>query len=646
MNVTESQGKIISLLQSKDIEEQREGAFAARDMMCESAVPWLIKLLQSNNVGVQEAAELALRKIGGSQTVQALILLLESESVPVRNLAMDILREIGHEDLESIINLLKSNNPDLRIFAADILGFADSPLPVFPLCEALLKDPEVNVRYQAAVSLGKLGKPEAADCLYQALEEDEEWVKFAVIEALIKIRDESSLDVLAKALDNVSELVGAMIVDALSEMGSVKYVPLLLKKLDSSSTALRNKIIKALLNLLGGKSLTLLSRSEREKFNEYLLAALEDNEEEIQDAAVAGLSFVGDKRATRRILALAAKLDPEKDEERVQKIIVALKDIGINEDLIAGLNSDNEQTAMICIKALELIGGEQATDLLIATFWQKHRDMQREISRILLNIAGTEARDFFMAVLAEHEDGDVLKNGLRFLGHVLRDKEAVEKLFEFLEHPWNDVKEVALDAIIDIGGEEVLARFKQLFFSPEPVFRLMAVYAFGKLAPEKCLEELKQALEDELPDVRKLALEALSGLCEENKELLQIMADKLYDENREVRLTFVELMGDCKDEKSITYLLEALDDEDDWVKARSLEALATRKVKDALPRIIPLLQSPNQLVRLKVVEALGEIGGQVAFRVLLDVLAGEDEDIQMAAQEALAKLEEKHPGIN
>jgi len=31
---------------------------------------------------------------------------------------------------------------------------------------------------------------------------------------------------------------------------------------------------------------------------------------------------------------------------------------------------------------------------------------------------------------------------------------------------------------------------------------------------------------------------------------------------------------------------------------------------------------------------------------LLDVLAGEDEDIQMAAQEALAKLEEKHPGIN
>ena len=644
MNTVKGEGKIISLLQSKDIEEQREGAFAARDAKCESAVPYLINLLQSDNVGLQEAADLALRKIGGKKAVQELILLLESENVPVRNLAMDILREIGREDLESIIDLLKSNNPDLRIFAADILGFGDSPLLIFPLCEALLKDPEVNVRYQAAVSLGELGKPEAADCLYQALEEDEEWVKFAVIEALKKIRDDSSLDVLAKALTNASELVGAMIVDALSEMGSVKYVPLLLKKMDSSSTALRNKIIKALLNLLGRKSLALLSRSEREKFNEYLLAALEDNEEEIQDAAVAGLSFVGDKRATRKILELGAKLDPEKDEERIHKIIRALKNIGINEDLIAGLKSDNEQIAMICIKAMELIGGKQATDLLTSVFWQKHRDMQREISRVLLNIAGPEAREFFMTVLAKHKDGDVLKNGLRFLGQILRDRQAVEKLFEFLEHPWNDVKEVALDAIIDIGGEEVLARFKQLFLSPEPLFRLMAVYAFGKLAPENCIEELKQALEDELPDIRKLALEALSTLCGKNEELLQIIADRLYDENREVRLTFVELMGECEDEKSISYLLEVLDDEDDWVKARALEALAVKKVQDALPKIIPLLESPSKLVRLKVIEALGEIGGQVAFRALLDVLSSEDEDIQLAAQEALARIEDKKLG--
>ncbi|WP_457572579.1 HEAT repeat domain-containing protein [Desulfovulcanus sp.] len=637
-----TKGRILSLLQSENVDDQREGALAARDLPCQEALPWLIKLLQSKNVGVQEAAEFALRKAGCKKAVQELILLLESEDVAVRNLAMDILRDIGREDLEAIINLLKSNNPDLRIFAADILGSTDSPLVVFPLCDALLKDPNVNVRYQAAVSLGELGKTEAADCLYHALEEDEEWVKFAVIEALIKIRDESSLDVLAKALDNASELVGAMIVDALSEMGNVKYVPLLLRKLDSSSTALRNKIIKALVNLLGGKSLTLLSKGEREKFNEYLLAALEDNEEEIQDAAVAGLSFVGDKRATKRILALASKFDPEKDEERIQKIIEALKDIGINEDLIAALNSDNERLATICIKALELIGGKQAADLLIAIFWKKPRDMQREISRVLLNIAGPDARDFFMDVLAEHKDGDVLKNGLRFLGHVLRDKEAVEKLFEFLEHPWNDVKEVALDAIIDIGDEEVLARFKQLFLKPEPVFRLMAVYAFGKLAPEKCLEELKQALEDESSDVRKLSLEALAGLCEKNKELLQIIADKLYDESREVRLTFVELMGACTDEKSITYLLQALEDDDDWVKARALEALAAKKVKDALPRIIALLQSPSQLVRLKAVEALGEIGGQAAFRALLEVLSSDDEDIQIAAQEALAKFEEQN----
>ncbi len=58
-------------------------------------------------------------------------------------------------------------------------------MAVEPLCDALLKDPEVNVRYQAAVSLGDLANPAAARCLNKAMQDDE-WVQYAVIEALAK----------------------------------------------------------------------------------------------------------------------------------------------------------------------------------------------------------------------------------------------------------------------------------------------------------------------------------------------------------------------------------------------------------------------------------------------------------------------------
>ncbi|MBT8762667.1 HEAT repeat domain-containing protein [Desulfohalobiaceae bacterium Ax17] len=632
--------KVLDLLRSKSCDEQREGAFAARDLNCQEAVPLLITLLQSDNVGVQEAAELALRKIGGRRAVNGLIPLLRSDSASIRNLAMDILRHIGHEDLESLINLLKDPDPDVRIFAADILGTSNSHLVVLPLCEALLRDPEINVRYQAAVSLGNLKIKEAAPCLHQALEEDDEWVQFAVIEALLKIRDDSSIKALIGALDKSSELVGSMIVDALGEMGNIKSVPLLLKKLDSSSTALRNKIIKALVNILGGKSLTFLSEAEREKFNEYLLVALDDDEEEIQDAAISGLSFVGDKRATKKILALAAKLDPDKDHERLMKIIAALEGIGINEELVSGLKSDHDPQVIICIKVLGRIGGKEAARLLMDIFWEKHRDIQRELSLVLMNIAGHEARDFFVHVLEKHTDGDVIKCALKFLGQKLRDEQVVDKLFEFLDHPWDDVKEAALDAILGIGGEKVLAKFKQMFSSPDPMYRLMAVYGFGKLGARECLEELKQALEDEVPDVRKIALEAIASVCEERNGVLEIISDKLYDENREVRLTLVELMGKCSHKESIPYLLEALEDEDDWVKVRALEALGLRKVKEALPPIINLLQSPSELVRIKAIEALGEIGGRAAFRALIDVLDSDNEEVLNAAEMALDKIQE------
>jgi HEAT repeat protein len=63
-------------------------------------------------------------------------------------------------------------------------------------------------------------------------------------------------------------------------------------------------------------------------------------------------------------------------------------------------------------------------------------------------------------------------------------------------------------------------------------------------------------------------------------------------------------------------------------------------------RIVPLLSGPNTLVAMKVVEALGEIGGQTAFRALLDVLNGEDPELQGAAEEAVAKMQQEQGDDN
>ncbi|WP_432737553.1 HEAT repeat domain-containing protein [Maridesulfovibrio sp. FT414] len=632
--------KVLQDLKSDDNEIIREAAFQAGEMGCAEAVPMLAELLKSNHLGLQEAADHALRSIGGKGAVQAVVPLLRSDEAPVRNLSMDILREVGAQDFPSLVELVHDNDPDIRIFATDILGSTDSFMAVDPLCDALLKDPEVNVRYQAAVSLGDLANPAAARCLNKAMLDDE-WVQYAVIEALAKIKHSSSVDALVKALNTSSDLVASMIVDALGEMGNIKAVTMLLRHLDKAPTALRNKIVKAIVSILGGKSLKLLSATEREKLREYMLIALKDEDEEVQDAAISGLSYVGGEKATQEVFNIACELDPDRDRDRLAKIVDDMSNLSFNPAMEAALVSDNVNKASLAVQLLSRLDDERVPGILMKAFENGDRDIKRGILEALVVTAGDEAREFFEGVLEIEQDGSMLKSAIHFLGGKLRDEKAVDSIFALLSHPYDDVKEAALDACVAIGGEEVNSRFVELYNSDEPIDRLMAVFAMGKLDARLNLNYIKMALEDELPDVRKIALEALND-CGSDGDSMSLVFSRLHDENRDVRLTVVELLGNCYKQDVIPYLIQALQDDDDWVQIRAAEALGEHREESALPQLITMLDSSHKLVVMKVIEVLGTIGGTMAFQALLEVSnADADPEILQAAEEAISRIQEE-----
>lgn len=630
--------ELLKQLGSDDVEAQREAAFAAGEGGVEEAVGLLIALVQSSNLGVQEAADRALRQIGGPRVVQAVIPLLRNDDPPALNIAMDVLREVGGQDFPSLAKLLHDDDVDLRIFASDIIGSADNPASVACLCDALLKDPEVNVRYQAAVSLGDLGKHEAAKCLNKALA-DEEWVQFAVIEALAKIRDESSVSALVGALGKSTDLVASMIVDALGEIGNLKAVTMLIRHLDTSPAALRNKICKAVVKILGARSLSLLSENERVKFGEYLLAAITDEDTEIQDAVIHGMAFMGGEKASRAVLDLASTFDRDRDQDRVDLAVQSLATMGMSQALAQALAEGDQNRAMLAVGALSRVGGPEVSQLFMDVFWKRDRDVQRLIAEALLKVAGAEAVDFFLDVLARHKDGTVVKTAMNFLGGKMREPRAADAVFAMLEHPYDDVKEAALEACVAIDGDDLASRFLSMAVSEDPMSRLMAIYALGKIDADKHLEAIKAALEDEVPDIRKIALEAVAGLCSTSQEGLDLLASRMTDESREVRLAVVEQIGRCSLTAGTEYLIQALDDPDDWVRIRAMEALGMRMATDAVPKLISMLENPSKLLAIKVIETLGDIGGKTAFRALLEILNGDDLELTSAAEEAIAKIQ-------
>ncbi len=643
--------EIIERFLVNDPEIQREAAQDAGDYGCEEAIPGLITLLQNPNLGVQEAADLALRQLGGPEVVRGLCPLLRVEDAQVRNLGMDILREVGSQDINTVVALLGDEDVDIRIFASDILGSTRNILAVPHLCQALLHDAEVNVRYQAAVSLGSLGFAEAVQCLNQGLS-DEEWVQFSVIEALLKIRDESSINALIRAMPQASDLVASMIVDALGEMGNLKSIPLLLKRLDESPRALRNKIVKAVVQVMGGRILNLLPTLEQANFKDYLLSALGDEDEEIQDAAISGLASLRVPEAAVPIITMAAKLNPdvEAHQDRLETIADALSQIGFIEPFRQILQESEPAAMTLTVKTLQRLPGDDSSRLLMETFWKHDRDVQRALVDALGVVAGDEAEAFFVDLLDRHNDGHVLKQAMRFLSREAAQgnskPELADKLFAFMDHPYPDVRAVALEACIRLGEKSLVDKFSLMFTSPAADKRAMAILGLGNLGCDTHLNVIRSALEDESTAVRKAALEASIKLCGLTEEIFEMISKRLQDEDRDVRLTLVTLLGDCACSLvNVSPILKsALGDNDDWIRIRAIEALGRLQVDDAVKDLAPLLHENNLLISIKVIESLGMIGGQSAFQVLLGMLNSDDPELINAVEDAIAVLQDREEG--
>jgi len=628
----------IEELSSEDPSIIREMCFRIGEDGCVEGIPYLVDLLRHNDIGVQEAAELSIRKLGGEEAVEALIPLLWEDRADIRNVAVDILRDIGSQGLDLLLDLLYEEDADIRIFVVDILGHTQSVLAARALCEILLNDPDPNVRSQAAVSLGELGFLESVSCLEKALD-DEEWVKFSAIDALKKVGSESSAEILINYLGKGSDLIDAAIIDALAEMGEIKIVPMLINKLNTDNLPLRNKVIQALVNLLGHRTLELLDDDQIERFKHYLLEALSDEDRDVQRAALKGLSYVKGEDAANAIFEYGLTLDEEKDAELLEEVESILKDLGVSKALVEGVYSKEEKRVRFAIRLLCQIDDENAYKTLTQAFWKLDRDYQREIAVALSEKEHPILKDFFLRILREHQDGKIIKCGLKFFGEKYQSKEVEEEIIKFLDHKFDDVKEVALDTAIAIGSECIKEQFMNMAQDEDPIKRFMAIYAFGCLRDKRFLPLIKEAFKDDVEDVRKIAVEAYAQCAENDEEILESISPMLKDDSREVRLAALDVLSEVKlKDKVKDLVIPMLKDRDVWVQIRAVEILG--KIKDGVdPSLLePLLQSENSLLKIKTLEALDNIGGKQVTKIFVDLLKREqDPEVQHTIERMLSK---------
>jgi len=165
--------------------------WAARDLMgCPEASGALVdRLLVEPDGSVRAVILTTLSRLGDAQAVNGLVRCLRSEDAALRNEAIDAMRQLPGEVAPLMRTLLGDADPDVRIFAVNILDSLRHPDVETWLIEVIREDAHVNVCATAVDLLVEVGSRDAREALVALMARfpGEPYVQFAAGLALKRI---------------------------------------------------------------------------------------------------------------------------------------------------------------------------------------------------------------------------------------------------------------------------------------------------------------------------------------------------------------------------------------------------------------------------------------------------------------------------
>ena len=206
-------GPLINALKRDEFSGVRWKAAEALSKIGNPAVEPLIATLQYPDDDVRWKAAIALGEIGNPDAIEPLIQLLSDDDRFVRSRAAHALSMIGEPAVPPLIHALKKGYPDVRWGAALSLGKTKNPLAVEPLILALA-DEEAMVRAEAAAALASIGAPALAPLL-SFLKGSKGEIRIEVMTALGELKNADAIEPLVQLLENADDNERQAIADAI-----------------------------------------------------------------------------------------------------------------------------------------------------------------------------------------------------------------------------------------------------------------------------------------------------------------------------------------------------------------------------------------------------------------------------------------------
>ena len=626
--------KIDTMISSEDPSQRRAAASLLAEIEGEDTYGRLELLLKDHNNGVRDAAQNAIVLLGGRQAIARMLPLLSHSDPAIRNTAIDILRKIGIDGVDMLQALAKDADDSVRLFVLDILGTIGSHESVDTLIEGLY-DVNPNVRNAAVISLGELGDPRSFDHLKKLIN-DEEWIRFSVIESLARIPHEGVVEFLIQELSRWSgdEITICAILETLGMIGSHEAVPSLLDMLQNTDQYVEFAVARTLLAIMDIDDIASLEAQERQVLKDILDAYLPEAEEEFLYRILATLGRIGDSQSARRIIELAGKVEPDSETEKWEAIKSALKSVG-SVDMMVDLLDRDESSVVLGVEMLGSMGGEEEAREISSRVLSQQGYVKRAMTEALALIGGKGSRDIMLELL-DDRDGHVIGAALKSLGDMGNPGD-IEKIAQFLRHPYPDVKSAALEAVVHIGTAKAEDCFTALTADSDPKIRIMALDGLQRLGCTNLGQICTYMLKDQDWEVRMVAVKTTrdAGLPIEEDLLVTL----LNDEHNEICHPAIDIVGIRKITGLRSFLEDAVGSDDMWTSYHAIEALGKFGDESAKSRLLSILKSGQDFLRISAAKTLGEWKDEDLVAELEVFLDDDNLDVARAAAETIDRIQ-------
>lgn len=504
-----------------DAKEERSSKKVSQDISPELRIKideWM-KLLYSEDSAIRTSAVISLLGLNLSSVYDSLIdILKDSDNDDVRISLIKAFGFAGDDSraLDCMIDLLASENEEMRIASADALGNIGTKKAIEEMVDVLLNNRKsVESRILVTGALAKTRSREAVKPLIDILETDNNDLQIAAHDALVEITKQSN----GKAKSFWQEWWDRNRVKTREQ-----WLEDIVDKLEGGFKELKeeNNLLK---DEIVAKTIQILKTNKESDNIKPLIDALKSEYQAVRIYAAGELANHNDPEVVNVFVDLISDDDTE---IRVLAVNVLGKIGGVSElkNLILALQDKEIRVRESAAISLGRLGKKEAVFDLLSALSDLASSVVCAAAEALGELKADEAVEPLVSLFS-NKDPKIRESAIVALGK-FQDKRAIDPLINSLKDEVERVRWYAADTLGKTGAKKAVMPLIALLSDESARVRESTAAALGLIGDESAVEPLIKVLEDIDNRVAEKAADALLSIECESLLLLDSIVNAFY----------------------------------------------------------------------------------------------------------------------